>query len=105
MNIPIGESLKEVWRWFYSFVLSGLFTSLISLIVNALPFFPVKIFPETVVVVGFSLPLRFYIQGFVLPVVVRALDKYKFYKSKEKVRVMGESPEGLPGFNLFNNVI
>jgi len=105
MNTPTIESLKEVWRWFVSYVLAQLFVSLIDLLTKALPFFPVTIFPATIVIFGFSLPLRLFISQLVLPAIARGLDKYKYAKSKEKVYGDGDKNNlGLPIFNLFNSL-
>jgi len=105
MNTPIIESLKEVWRWFVSYVLAQAFVILIDLLTKALPFFPVTIFPATIVIFGFSFPFRLFISQFVLPSVARGLDKHKYTSNKLKGYATAESNNlGLPVYNLFNSL-
>lgn len=96
------EALKEIWRWFYSFFVAKIFETIIGLLVSALPFFPVKIFPEHVMLWSFSIPVQMLVSSVLIPAIIRGLDKYKYTQSKE-----GFGPteaKGLPGFNLLNGL-
>lgn len=94
------KALQAMWRWVYSYILAQLFLIVIGLIAAALPFFPQEIFPETVKIVGLSIPIRMYVSTLVIPAIVRALDKYKYEQSKAKALQQPTEEKGLPGFQL-----
>lgn len=101
MNESLKEGVKEAWRWIWSYVLSNLVVYVVGLLISALPFFPVHIFPETVMMFGFAIPVRFGISNFVLPAIIRGLDKYRYQQQKLERQ---EGAKGIVGFNLLNNI-
>lgn len=105
MSDPVKEAIKEVWRWLVAYVGSGIVSSVVGLLITALPFFPVNIFPERVVVSGFVIPIHSIIVGFIIPSLIRGLDKWKYSKNKEKGYRGGDQDSlGLPVFNMLNKI-
>lgn len=100
MNDSLVEGLKEIWRWFWSYILAQTFITAIGFLISALPFFPSHIIPETVMALGVSIPLRVFVTQLLIPAIVRGLDKFKFDLEKKR----SYEPKGLVGFNLFNGV-
>lgn len=105
MKTPFRESLKEVWRWVWSYILSNAIVAVVDLTITALPFFPVHIFPESVTWFGLVIPVQFTIANFVLPALLRGLDKYRYQQSKLQAEGQKDvTPTGVIGYNLLNDL-
>lgn len=83
MKTANKEAFKEVMRWFIFLLVSGF--------VSMIPFAPTHLIPEQVVLLGITLPLQNIVVLYVIPSVLRFLDKYKHENAKERYETQGES--------------
>lgn len=88
MKQPPKEAFKEIMRWTVFVIVSGLLT--------VLPFFPTHLIPETVMVLNTSIPLQMIVVVYVIPAVLRFVDKYRHENMKAHYETRGESMGILP---------
>ena len=101
MSTEAQKALQAMWRWVYSYILAQLFLIVIGLLVAALPFFPKEVFPESVKMIGITIPIRAFVANVAIPALIRALDKHKYEQSKAKSFTQTADGKGLPGYQLF----